>query len=743
MFSELSGEIINNEVVADTLDYGICMVGDVVSSKFILKNTGDDTLKLGPIRPSLSIEQYGGPEHAQDHEEFLDNLGSVKEIIIPPGKTSEIRIRYQASSDIFTYPFGLKIAKLTLGLYDSKIAPPQDTLKYVAYTEVILLARKVEHYISAYTNIVNFDSVYINSDNPPHFNWKVVNASRIDLTIDTQKLDLRTPFIPPTEIMVDSLAPIDMPAKSPPTIWKIQYRPHNLGIDSAKFTLHYNYSDTSDIAKIDIIGIGVEQKADIIETDASSYSSDTLNIGRVWVDSTKKVYAIISNSGNCPFNIKSQTIYKDLEGESPSDNFHIIEFMDNSLRFRPKIDADTVLINFKPDRQGLNFARYVIKTDISERNISGIPPDKRNIQIFLKGEGIIPHINTESDTFNFGNVVWHSDCPSSSSMTVKIENTGNTDLIISSFDIDLPYHIKFFSGNPINIIPAYGIDSIKVIFSPNQQKDYFAILRLVTNAYSPQDTFKLYFKASMISPANISLTLADDLKSQPGNNISIPIVIDSESISKARVFRTELTFNRTLLNYFNYNKINSAVANCDDRDINITQQEDAGRVTISIETPDNNTYFLPKDTLIKLVFHTYLGNKISTPIAFIEPIFGDGVCDKVLLPLPDNGLFSIDSVCGLPYKLIPNGTGTFLIGDIKPNPASEKIKLNFQLKYEIPLKIDLFNNQGQVVLQITNKRLSAGNYTKEINTSGLIDGVYYLKFSSGIFTKTKKIIIAR
>ena len=64
-------------------------------------------------------------------------------------------------------------------------------------------------------------------------------------------------------------------------------------------------------------------------------------------------------------------------------------------------------------------------------------------------------------------------------------------------------------------------------------------------------------------------------------------------------------------------------------------------------------------------------------------------------------------------------------------------KLN---KNENENKIEIYNLSGQKVLatSITN---SLGFYNKEINLSSLNSGIYMLKFTSGNYQKTKKIVI--
>jgi hypothetical protein len=79
---------------------------------------------------------------------------------------------------------------------------------------------------------------------------------------------------------------------------------------------------------------------------------------------------------------------------------------------------------------------------------------------------------------------------------------------------------------------------------------------------------------------------------------------------------------------------------------------------------------------------------------------------------------------------------------IYPNPVNfdKKINIVFDINKVNENKIEIYNVSGQKVLatSITN---SLGFYNKEINLSSLNSGIYMLKFTSGNYQKTKKIVI--
>ena len=740
--AQLSGEIINPEVFKDTLDYGICIIGDTIQSTFTIRNTGSKTLKIGPVRPSFSIEETGGIGHENDHEEFKPNFSPPILIHITPGMSFELKVRFEPLKDTNNYQMGVKYARLTIGLYDSLLSlPPENLDDYVTSIDVILTARKVRRYIDGFVNSYNFDSVYVNPQNPIEFKWKVANGSKRYLQIDSQNIVWKTlPLTPPEFEIEKKSLPIPMPSGSNPIDWSIIYSPRNRGEDKAVLLAGYHLSDTLVFTYLDINGFGVEQ--DLIAVSSSaSYTKDTIDIGRVWVNQSKEVWVSFGNNGNMNFGASKQYIYDGLAGDFPSEFFSITRPINENRNFFPT-QGDTFKIQFTPTRKGKFVARYIVESNIANRKIRGVPESALSEIFYLKGEGIEPQLIPEFDTLNFGNVVWHPDCSQSRTFTLRLRNQGNTDLQIFDILYEPPFSIGYFK-EPFSFIKALSVDSIKVVFEPFIQEYYQSDLIFITNGNPPQDEIKVILIATKSDPDYVKLSIAKDIKVKPGNNLTVPLFVDAGLIQKARTFESELTYNKTILRYAGYDILGTAAENTDANDIVISELNGGGKLNIYLETPTKGTFFLPREILLRLNFKTYIGDDISTPLAFIEPLFGDGFCNKVLLPLDTNGIVTLDSICGLPNLLLPQGYGSFLIGEIAPNPVSGKATIYYELKYKIPIEIILFNELGNPVKTLLNEIQDPGIYELSFSMEDIPNGIFYLQFKSGIFSTYRRIIRLR
>lgn len=77
-----------------------------------------------------------------------------------------------------------------------------------------------------------------------------------------------------------------------------------------------------------------------------------------------------------------------------------------------------------------------------------------------------------------------------------------------------------------------------------------------------------------------------------------------------------------------------------------------------------------------------------------------------------------------------------------PNPTSDFIWVNFYSENQSNTVIELLNMEGKIILSF-NQGSSIGNQSVKINTSELSSGLYFLKVSSGNFSKTDKISIIK
>ncbi|MBI5326635.1 MAG: T9SS type A sorting domain-containing protein [Ignavibacteriae bacterium] len=751
LLANLEGEIRPPEdtvqgIDIKIVDYGLCFIGDTLKKTFILRNTGSEFLKIGSTDPTYFNGLYPKiANHDNDFFEFNPPPEDKPEFLIAPGIDRELKMYYVAD-DTSKYKAGKKYALLKLGLYDSKLpdVPAPGYGDMVALDSFLLIARKTTHYIDGYESENYFDSVYVNPPIKVSWTWPVKNVSTNNLQIDSDTL---IPLSPNPDFIITKNLPQPIYQKNV-IDWQIEFNPQDIGGDSAVYRLKYHphpilYPDSIDYAVVKLHGIGVKQKMDIDFSDNAKPYGDTLDVGEVWVDSTKQIKTVLKNTGNMKFGTISQKI---LNYKGGTDSiFTLIEGV-RELPFHLDTNktTDTIKFNFSPIQRGTFISEYILVSDIIRRNIKGIPSEGLNQKIYLKGTGIEPEISVARDTVDFGNVVLHLDCDSTDILNLPINNNGNTILEIQDVSIDPP----FTPITPISelAIPPNSQRILQIEFNAktpgigNHSDTLFIISRDVR---PPKDTLKLIVRASSVNPQGTRLLIPDAIKAKPGRLISVPIIVDKEHINIARIFSDSLIYNASLLSYNGFEKVGTASEGANF--VNIGQDINTQRLGIYIEMPQfpQQVFFQQKDTLIILKFKTYLGDNVQTEIAFAAPQFSDGICSKVLTPDITNGRFSLDSICGLSLKAIPHITKKFRFEDIFPNPAFDKIQFEYEMAYSTNIKINLYNSYGELVETMINTEIPAGTYQLTYPTSEMTPGVYYFEMQAGLFRNIKKVILTK
>ncbi len=79
--------------------------------------------------------------------------------------------------------------------------------------------------------------------------------------------------------------------------------------------------------------------------------------------------------------------------------------------------------------------------------------------------------------------------------------------------------------------------------------------------------------------------------------------------------------------------------------------------------------------------------------------------------------------------------------NVSPNPAKENINLNFNLKENKTVNINIYNNIGAVVFLSNKGQLSSGSHSVDINVSNLAKGIYFLNMQVGDKNVSKKLVI--
>ncbi len=74
-----------------------------------------------------------------------------------------------------------------------------------------------------------------------------------------------------------------------------------------------------------------------------------------------------------------------------------------------------------------------------------------------------------------------------------------------------------------------------------------------------------------------------------------------------------------------------------------------------------------------------------------------------------------------------------------PNPFNAGTNITFTLRQTAPVKLQIYNVRGGVVIDLLNSRLSTGLHTVRLDASGLSSGVYFTRLVVAGLSSVQKI----
>ena len=144
----------------------------------------------------------------------------------------------------------------------------------------------------------------------------------------------------------------------------------------------------------------------------------------------------------------------------------------------------------------------------------------------------------------------------------------------------------------------------------------------------------------------------------------------------------------------------------------------------------------------------------------LSPCVNAGIPDTTGLNLPefdlagnprvyggriDMGAYENQNVVGAEEDLIPLITK---LNQNYPNPFNPETTINYSLKENSKVSLNIYNIKGQKVKQLVSDQLSAGQHSviwngKNDNGKSVSSGIYFYKLKAGKYSKIKKMLLLK
>ncbi len=721
--------------LTDTVDLGACMVGDSLKAKFGWERDGDNNYSIRATG-SIVISRSPNDPTAIQHEEFEETIiGHL--FLNSDNPKGEVDVFYFATEQIVPYPYGKREALLTMTLYD-------ESGEYeAAVKEFILIARKSRHFIAKFDDTLSFDSVYVNTPNPSSLKLRLKNVWDEKLKLTGKETELLSSFIQQEYTFNGLDLPIDLSPEDS-VEWNVNYLPKDLKPDTVLMTFTFmpipGNPDSLVTDSAIVLGYGVNQEIKLKSANFEFINSDSLiiNVGKIPIGRELEIEFSFENTGNIPIGIINQQLIDVGPGQRVNGEFlpggmakEGLHLLSNLQSLTESIDTTGILIT--PLAKGPFTLHYKITTDIFNRNIKGLQEKDKYMDVYIKGEALMPQLIVESDTIDFGDVVTSDDCPASRTVFFKLSNTGNYPLEI--FSIQPGFSVPFDVNTGRLTIQPGKYEEIEVTFSPENTGDYSDLLNISTNEPPESNNTSVYLTGSGVPKETISISLGDNISVKPGNKILIEIISDSSKISLAQDFFTRIFYDKSILYYAGMETTGTAVEG-------ISAEAYINEIPQGLELQmirSGNENFIPVKKIIKLKFDTYMGNNLKTDLLFANSRFGNENCDNIFEIIQTNKIVELDSICGIERKAYQKNSGLSIIS-ISPEPLRENAKIIFKCPSNGFVNLNVFDVHGRRIISSTGINASKGENSAFIRLAQLQIGVYILRLEFNGRYKEKQFI---
>jgi hypothetical protein len=135
--------------------------------------------------------------------------------------------------------------------------------------------------------------------------------------------------------------------------------------------------------------------------------------------------------------------------------------------------------------------------------------------------------------------------------------------------------------------------------------------------------------------------------------------------------------------------------------------------------------------------HEFVMDEASRPVSHIIINIGDSdagvVLDNISFKIPVTSVEDKKREIPLTYRLKNNF----------PNPFNPTTMINYELPITNYVDLSIYNNLGQKIASLINKRQNAGYYQVEWDATNFASGIYYYRIQAGEFHDVKKMILIK
>jgi hypothetical protein len=304
-------------------------------------------------------------------------------------------------------------------------------------------------------------------------------------------------------------------------------------------------------------------------------------------------------------------------------------------------------------------------------------------------------------------------------------NTGTEDLILSQVTLQGTDIIDFETGNGFSSSTLAEGDTLFVdlSFNPQTTGSKTSFIEILHNLSAPPAIVNVFGKAIEAQTPTISISIPD-LEARAGEIINLPIILE-DTLNMHKLVANGMTAKIEFNSYVMLPTKELA-------EIHLNQ----GLITFNEFDVNKNI----GDTLAMMPFSIMLGDKEVSPILFSEIT----AKDKMLLINTKPGSLKLIDLCEDGGKRFFNPDGIVGISNLSPNPAENRIQIDFSVIEAGYTEITLVNMLGQTVATLFAEDISDFQDRQIIqDISEIGSGQYILQFKTPTYVERRKVMVVR
>jgi hypothetical protein len=350
--------------------------------------------------------------------------------------------------------------------------------------------------------------------------------------------------------------------------------------------------------------------------------------------------------------------------------------------------------------------------------------------------------------YDFGTVNGCSD----STAYVSLVNTSTTAVRVTGITLESgsPEFVLSLPDLPV-IVPVGGTLRIPALFTPAAEGSYSGSVRFEFALDDGGVDSVIAKSASLVGrseKATATASIATGYRTFPGGSLHIPVTLET-ALDNAHVDDIVLDLRYAkgmMLASIDEAKLDALVTGTllEGWTVKLlAHREDVAgsdRMLLSLRaTAPAGTWVRGTGTLMNIDFTTFIGDTMQTALPFTIETPGRE-CTAVTTTA---GAASLDSICGLSFRLIDATAQQYALRQNAPNPFNPSTAIEFAIGLDGETTLEIFNATGHKVATLVRTYLRPGAYTVTWDASSAPSGLYYYRLTSGMWTRTNAMILKK